>query len=165
MTYEPRQHTHNDCEIHFVHAKDVCTLAFASFAAAAALPANPAELQRVERTLRLAQRVNAAFFAAGMAGAANVMFLMGHFSHGQSILLLLALAAAVIGLPMAPTTWLWKRRLQRIRNEIVEKFYAFGLRVDEKGVVMTNEPHPRIVHDPRRPVMVEPSAPALPAAA
>ncbi|GAB3119447.1 hypothetical protein [Novispirillum itersonii] len=111
------------------------------------LAAHMRVLQGAERTLRVARRLFALGCALFYSAVSALWFLVYHAPAGQTVLLCLGLVLLAGALPVIPGAWLARRRLWKRRNRLHSVLFAQGLRVDEAGRVVTNEPHPTLVYD------------------
>lgn len=104
-------------------------------------------LRGAEQKLRIARRAFAIGCAAFYSAVSALWFLVYHAPAGQDVLFSAGLVSLALTLPVIPVAWLARRRLWKHRNRLHSVLFAQGLRVDEAGRVVTNEPHPRLVYD------------------
>lgn len=104
-------------------------------------------LQRAEQSLRVARRLFSIGCALFYTAVSALWFLMYHAPAGQILLFCGGLVLLGLALPVVPVSWLARRRLWRRRNHLHSVLFARGLRVDEAGRVVTNEPHPKVIYD------------------
>lgn len=107
-------------------------------------------LTGAEQGLRWARRLFSTGCALFYLAFSTLFFLMQYSPVGQIVLFIGSLLTLVISVPLIPVAWLARRRLWRQRNRLHGVLFAQGLRVDEAGRVVTNDPHPRLIYDHAR---------------
>ncbi len=125
------------------------------------LAASVAAFCRTQRRLKVVRPIRAAAFGGTLVFVALLALLFRHSPNGQSVLLIVALG----GLPICLVTWFVthsaQRRLQRKKNQIEQRIYGVGMRLDDQGRVQTDNPHPILILDPAASQISNMSSPSV----
>jgi hypothetical protein len=112
------------------------------------IAASVAKFRRARRLLSVVQPIRAFSFGGILVFAALLILLVGHSPGSQSTLLI----AATYGLPICLAAWFVasraQKRLRWTKNHIESRMHGAGMHVDDRGCVLTDNPHPVLVLDP-----------------
>jgi hypothetical protein len=112
------------------------------------LAASAARCHVLQRRLNIIRPIRAAAFGGILVFASALAFLLGHSPDEQNVLIV----ASLFGLPVCLAAWFIassvNRRLRAAKNRIERQFYGAGLRLDDEGRVLTDDPHPVLIVTP-----------------
>jgi hypothetical protein len=112
------------------------------------LVASAARFRVLQNRLNIVRPVRAVSFGGILVFASALAFLLGHSPDEQNMLV----TASLFGLPLCLVVWFVassvRRRLRAAANRIERQFYGAGMRLDDEGRVLTDDPHPILVFEP-----------------
>jgi hypothetical protein len=116
-----------------------------------------AEFRLTLRVLSVVRPIRAISFGGALVFLALLAFLPWHSPYGQTALVIMSLC----GLPICIVAWFVassaSRRLRRKRNHIEQLVHSNGMHLDDRGRVLTDNPHPMLVFDPATVAMARAS--------
>jgi hypothetical protein len=112
------------------------------------LATSSAEFRLTLRVLSVVRPIRAISFGGALVFLALLAFLPRHSPYGQTALVVISLC----GLPICIAAWFFAssatRRLRRKRNHIEQLVHSNGMHLDDRGRVLTDNPHPVLIFDP-----------------
>lgn len=125
------------------------------------LATSSAEFRLTLRVLSVVRPIRAISFGGALVFLALLAFLPRHSPYGQTALVIISLC----GLPICMVAWFVassaSRRLRRKRNHIEQLVHNAGMHLDDRGRVLTDNPHPILVFDPAAATMPGISPPSI----
>jgi hypothetical protein len=125
------------------------------------LAESSAEFRLTLRILSVVRPIRAISFGGALVFLALLAFLLRHSPYGQTMLAIISLC----GLPICIVAWFGAasatRRLRRKRNHIEQLVHSNGMHLDDRGRVLTDNPHPILVFDPATTAMAWISPPSI----
>ncbi len=125
------------------------------------LAASSAEFRWTLHVLSVVRPIRAISFGGALVFLALLAFLPRHSPYGQTALVIISLC----GLPLCIVAWFVassaSRRLRRKRNHIEQLVHNAGMHLDDRGRVLTDNPHAILVFDPATAAMAGISPPSV----
>jgi hypothetical protein len=103
--------------------------------------------RRTLRILNIVRQIKVASTGCAVIAGTFLVFLLRHSPSGQSFLLAVSLWGLPICLAISLAARVGKKRLLRTRNDIARLMYSAGMRFDDQGRVLTDDPHPSLILD------------------